>query len=470
MVENVPNINFPSGVDGIQANTPIALSYVNLLLASSLAPSNDKEAHQMIEMSTPYLQNQGWDPLSTHATEVATMIALMESKIATEVTTAWVKSTQEIAADQKEQLHHKVMSGLDSYSILVAEQLQQMYAQMAGMASPVQHAAAPGGIPGVSGVGQMAETTSIAGAAGAASAEQFAAPAGSSAVPVVNPSLSGPMLPPPVAAAAAEQVDNSQSPLPKVAATGLTTVLMMQMAIPNIALPSGMLEGTTSILSLSGTELYSNLAAQMATAQLTPVDMSSAIAMVAALFGTTLLVTSALQTVGKNKGANEQFNQKFAQENIKQTLSMVNSPEFEHFVKNLIIAPIEIQKGPLSFQAQQNILASMKLVYLLGALAVYYKAETGQLTSEEILGLLNGEIKLEADDPRLQVIEQINVIKQQLKGEAGIKFWSSALAYFDSNPKIHDLLDPVNLFKILAEPDDWDTKQVKLETFAAAAA
>lgn len=462
MVDAVPNIQKSEDVTPPPPSTDLESNVAKMQTVSTLKvsaqysePTADSEKPQLMAFNN---MNQ------TSPQDLAKTLALAQQRIVSDISDSWLKNTQEVAADMQKAYEQKIQQGLDTYSLLVAYLFQQW-----------QNQAAPGvqaGEAGISKVGLTQNALSIGNAGAVAPgvpgsiepaafhSHQQSTVGGVGRVdgmpqPVVNNAAVPTIVPGNPQLNKIEPTDNENDlSKPLSVGIGLVGILAAQMPLLDSIAATGIIDSTNAALGVPGTQLFNDLSVQMVSAQILPVDMAGALAMMAALIGTSL-VSSSVVALAKSEGTNpDHYNKKYVDAFIEQVQKLVKSPLFDQLIQLTILAQLEARGEKLSPAETSNIFTASKLVYLLSALAAYYKAETGAITSDEIVGLINGQIELSKDDPRTSLVDEINQQRQLLDGDAGARFWDSALAYFDKNPAMKDLLDPTTVFKDMASSDE----------------
>lgn len=441
--------------NSIDPTSPLFLGFLSTHIFSSIASSDATKGIATSDMGIPQLNPQ---QISTPLTpqQMSQVINLIEAKIVTQIASTWNMNVGQVNQVSLQDVQRRIQEGLSDYSALAAQLMQHAFDIENAAVISNSMAVPTGAIAGVNGAELIAQpNTTTPGMTVAPS--PVVVPAQPSSESMAVPSLAMPILQPPaipdVNASEGKGPESSGFTIQILAVSGL---LMSQMSLITAVAQAGVVSHLELPISVPGMDLLGDLSMQTVQSQVVPVDISGAVAMMAALFGTTIVLTSTLGSLGRNKKqGNPNYNKQFAENHIEQTLTLVGSPYFEKFVRDVIIGGIEERAGPLSEKSQNEIIAAMKLVYLLSSLAVYYKAETGRITPEEIQGLLNGTIKLAEKDPRLALIEQIDVMRAQLQGDAALRFWTGVMDYFAGDPATKDLLEPANMLHTLAESGGW---------------
>lgn len=450
-VEKITN----DGTNSIDPTSPLYLGFIASHIFSSISSSDSTKGISTEDMGIPKLNSQQVsEPLTPQ--QMNQVVNLIEAKIVTQIAAAWNANVVQVDQASQQDYQHRIQEGLNDYSALAAQMMQRAFDIENAAVVSNSMAVPTGAVAGAGGTEFVAQSnTTVPGTTVAPSPVVVQAQPSSNSMAV--PNLSMPVLQPP----AIPDVNSAEGKGPE--STGFTIqilsvsgLLMSQMSLLTTVAQTGAISHLEIPISVPGMDLVGDLSLQAVQSQVVPVDISGAVAMMAALFGTTIVLTSTLGALGRNKKqGSPNYNKQFAENHIQQTLTLIGSPYFEKFVKDVIIASIEDTRGPLSQESQNEIIASLKLVYLLSSLAVYYKAETGKITPEEIQGLLNGTIKLPKGDPRIAVIEQIDLMRAQLKGEAALRFWTGVMDYFAGDPATKDLLEPANMLHALSESGGW---------------
>ena len=74
----------------------------------------------------------------------------------------------------------------------------------------------------------------------------------------------------------------------------------------------------------------------------------------------------------------------------------------------------------------------------------------------EVAGLVNGEIKLPHDDPRLPLVKLIKESFTDIPEEELAQLLEGFFEYFDKNPKVDELVEPNSLLRSLGDNRDSD--------------
>lgn len=129
-------------------------------------------------------------------------------------------------------------------------------------------------------------------------------------------------------------------------------------------------------------------------------------------------------------------------------LGMVGDPRFHAFLVVRVVGRMQ-HADQLTPEQKTQLAVIVKVVLLMTALALVYKKETGKITSTEIAAyLVPGNImKTAPEDVKAQLVLMIKANLALLPAEQQMKVLDGVLAYFDTDPKVDDLLDPATVFE-----------------------
>lgn len=215
-----------------------------------------------------------------------------------------------------------------------------------------------------------------------------------------------------------------------------TALLLLISSSTTTSMSAAQLPGFSSISDIS------NLSVNL---QFLPVSFQPSLLALGGILAAVSFYPAIIKTLQSVQEKNAEVkNLGFALNYLNQVVSLVNHPALS--TARYAVDP-----------KVQRFIAASKLGLLLTSLALYYKAETGWLTAQEIGGLLKGEITLEKNDPRQPVIaaifENLNVFSKEQRSNLLEAF----LSYFDSNPSMDDLLVLGELLKNSGSETDQKT-------------
>lgn len=139
----------------------------------------------------------------------------------------------------------------------------------------------------------------------------------------------------------------------------------------------------------------------------------------------------------------------FAKKYAQQMLNLIGSPQFENFLKALIIS--QTAKGePLSDKRLNQLMAAVKTVLLATALAMVYIAEAGKMTSIEFNQMLEkarkGDMPFPEGDVRNALLAKINDNLDQMSPQDRETILAGLAEFFDGNPSVELLSNPTKVF------------------------
>jgi len=125
-------------------------------------------------------------------------------------------------------------------------------------------------------------------------------------------------------------------------------------------------------------------------------------------------------------------------------IDLTNNPGFNNVILALLAQKTD-EGVPLNADQQNRLVSLVKLSLLTTALAVVYKVETGGLTGNELLAMIEGRIEVPAGDIKEKLV---NMIKNLFVGltDSDIEFLkNSIVSFFNSGTKLDDLLQPMKV-------------------------
>lgn len=180
-----------------------------------------------------------------------------------------------------------------------------------------------------------------------------------------------------------------------------------------------------------------------------PSDMRAELGLIGAMFATGAMYQAAVVTVAKGV-AGPNIDLKFAKNYAAQTIGWIKSEEFNNFLGAMFIGKTE-NGQPITEERKKQIAAIMKVTLLMNALALIEKVQIGHLTGEELKAMIDpeGAIKIGANDSRAPLIQLIRENLKQMTEPQKEELLSSLFAYYETQPKLEKLTEPVNDFKAL---------------------
>lgn len=118
--------------------------------------------------------------------------------------------------------------------------------------------------------------------------------------------------------------------------------------------------------------------------------------------------------------------------------TQINLPVFEALLKQYLVKLVPNMTLP----ELSNTVAKVKLAYLLCALAMLYKAETGGGTPEEIRAMLKGEMKLPQEGLLSTFVRLIQLELDKIPENERKPVLDALVNYVGSDPSFKDLLAP----------------------------
>ena len=209
--------------------------------------------------------------------------------------------------------------------------------------------------------------------------------------------------------------------------------------------------GGAAAISQPGLITINELSAIAASLGIVPGQFIGALGLLGALFATAAFYPTLAQTLKDAKGETKKIDDaQFAKNYLEQVKRLIENPDFDKLAKYTIIARADAS------EVSEKLIAVVKLVLLFTAIALYYKVETGHLTGQEVAGLVNGEIKLPDDDPRLPLVKLIKESFTDIPEEELAQLLEGFFEYFDKNPKVDELVEPNSLLRSLGDNRDSD--------------
>lgn len=187
---------------------------------------------------------------------------------------------------------------------------------------------------------------------------------------------------------------------------------------------------------------------------LLPGNMAAELGLIGALFATGAMYQAAWMTIaqgGKSQAGNGSINAKFARNYADRTIATVTGQTFNDFVKSTIISKMKESGETMSDERKDQIIAMIKVTLLFNALALMTKVEVGHLTVEELAAMILGKITFKQKDQRTTLVSLIKDSLTKLVRNERERLVGALLAYYNSNPKLESLADPVKAFEGIFE-------------------
>lgn len=196
----------------------------------------------------------------------------------------------------------------------------------------------------------------------------------------------------------------------------------------------------------------------------TPKDMRAELGLIGAMFMTGMIYYTTAETIARGRKKGPLKNLAFARNFAKNVIQYINSQELNLLVRNMrwdAISKKRNKKGteqkidPRKEQQKERLITVLKIGMLSNALALYYKTETGKITSEEFAAMLSGNIVLKPGGVDAAMVNLLRIFLKLLPEELRNRLMEGLLSYMDSDPKIEFMLDPQKLFSsIMKELSD----------------
>lgn len=217
-------------------------------------------------------------------------------------------------------------------------------------------------------------------------------------------------------------------------------------AVGMIVAGTGILQSTVTTPPTGGLEF--NPVLDMYNQVIVPVtgDMRAELGLIGAIFAAGVQYFTIAQIASSSAVGTKPKDGAFAKGYAENIVSLVGTNSFNQYITALVVRGASTSE-PLSEDRIKELTAMIKLVLLSSALTMLYKAEAGKMTSEEFVGMLQGEIAFEEGDVRATLVGLINAHLNQLSPRFREKVLISLLEYLDSDPSIDTLAEPA---KVLA--------------------
>lgn len=177
---------------------------------------------------------------------------------------------------------------------------------------------------------------------------------------------------------------------------------------------------------------------------LVPTKLDTLFSSLLSLFGSSHVTQSTLLNL-KNVGKSPQeYDQAFAKTYAKRTLSAIFNPRFEKAIETLFGKEV-----PKEVVAQKIQLA--KLALLAQTLGFSYVQETGGMTGQEFLDIIDGTLKLPKEDYRQSLATVFRFYLNQLDPQNQLWLLEKLKNYFDASPELKRLSEPSRVFSGLFE-------------------
>lgn len=195
----------------------------------------------------------------------------------------------------------------------------------------------------------------------------------------------------------------------------------------------------TATSAISFGQLWENSTAMIAG------DMRAELGLIGALFAGGIIYQSTVENIANPANTVQEKNMNFAQTYAKNMIKLVSNPEFTQFLNSSILYKLE-KGSPLTEQRRAELAAVVKTVLLASALVLVYKMETGKITGEEFMAMLDGQMKLPPGDVRLNLAALLNANLALVPSGERARLQSALAAYMDTDPSIDSLTEPNRVF------------------------
>lgn len=179
-----------------------------------------------------------------------------------------------------------------------------------------------------------------------------------------------------------------------------------------------------------------------------PASFAVAIAGLASMVGASVVARAGILSLAQAGQGEKVYNKEYVDNLSKEAIAAVSNSAMTSAIKGALM--------DLGFSEEEatNRTHIVQTTFLLDALAIGYKAETGgPITSQEMQGLLDGTITLPKGDPRNDIIAMINVYSSFLPKSTSSSLLDRYYAYLDDErPSFDDLLNPADAIHSMFQP------------------
>lgn len=114
-------------------------------------------------------------------------------------------------------------------------------------------------------------------------------------------------------------------------------------------------------------------------------------------------------------------------------------------------------------EKRSQLIAMIKLVLTVHALALLYIAEAGKVSPQEILGMLKGEIAIPPGDLKATLVKMIKNSLQDLTPAERARTLEAVFEYLDSEPGFEKMLKPAEVFHHVLDTSAFHLEQQGIE-------
>lgn len=165
------------------------------------------------------------------------------------------------------------------------------------------------------------------------------------------------------------------------------------------------------------------------------------------LFVVGALYSSGVELVPKIKGGDsKELDFEAAKAYASEVADKVEGNEINYFLMALLVNSTE-EGAPITNERLNQLAAIVKVMMIAVALALLYKVEAGWLKGEDFRALVQGEL-----EPRSEEEARLVGLLRELQdsGVLSEETWDNLMegltSFFDSNPKVEDMLNPARVY------------------------
>jgi len=184
--------------------------------------------------------------------------------------------------------------------------------------------------------------------------------------------------------------------------------------------------------------------------------MRAELGLIGALFAAAAFYPAMMRTMGEAEASGGQIKDaSFAKDYAGQVAKLVGSEDFDAMVKYALIEKMP-NADKMDEATKLRLIAAVKLIMLMTALALVSKVEMGHLTGLDIAGMIKGEVKLPKGDPRIPLLALIGQQLRALPRRQRATLLEAIFEYFDTDPSVDDLLEPSHLLQEGADNHEFE--------------
>jgi hypothetical protein len=179
-------------------------------------------------------------------------------------------------------------------------------------------------------------------------------------------------------------------------------------------------------------------------------SIAGAAGLISALFSIGLMYQSTATSVANAPANTGKKDVEFARTYSRNLMKLLNSEAFGNFVKTSVVGKME-GANLLTEERKEQLLAIVKIVMLAGAIALYYKVETGGISGQEFAAMLlpkedKKRMVLPEGDIRIALVLMLQAQLELLSPEEGERLKAALIQYMDTSPDFDAMLKPGHLF------------------------